>query len=293
MIKNIKDLSEQEIREIVSKFDAEIDVVRKAIKAEASRINAEYAPKLQAGQSVHLLSIESYALLSKKFESLYSARDPYARKLEKIEKINRANDRKNKKNAKEIEQKRIEGLASNLRKLLSNVEKSLCESIIKNDNETLQKQDAFFGSLPTPYQITFFSNYKTNPKSDEIYYESFSQHYEKFWFAKSEGNRLNGFYKVEKRDDIEGRIERDAKAFAKASCDSFACKIIVKTEREIAVRGTDDQIVSTYYKGAVNPWDGGQVVVKTTKGEYVWNTKVILNFSKYGEPFNQWPTRLA
>jgi hypothetical protein len=43
----------------------------------------------------------------------------------------------------------------------------------------------------------------------------------------------------------------------------------------------------------VNPWDGGQVIVTTTKGKYVWNTKVILNFSKYGLPFNQWPTRLA
>lgn len=293
MIKNIKDLSEQEIREIVAKFDAELEVARKAVRAEADRINAEYAPKLPAGQRVHLLSIESYAVLSKNFNAIYSSRDPYARQLEKIEKINRANNRKNKKNAKEIEQKRIDGLASGLRNLLSNVEKCLVESIIKNDNRILQEQDAFFASLPNPYHITFLHNYKNDSKRDEIYYASFAEHNERFWLAKSENNRFNSIHRVEKRDDIEGRIERDAKAYAKASINSFSCKIIVKTEKEIANRGGNDQIVSISYKGSVNPWDGGKVVVKTTKSEIVWNTKVILNFSKFGEPFNQWPTRLA
>jgi hypothetical protein len=293
MIKNIKSLSEQELREIVARFDAELADARKALKAEKDRINAEYAPKLPAGHRVHLPSIESYDVLSKKFSFIYSGRDPYARQLEKFDKINRANARKDKKNAKEIEQKRIEGLASNLRKLLAPVEKALAESIIKNDNKILQEQDAFFASLPNPYHITFLHNYKDDSKRDEIYYASFAEHNERFWLAKSENNRFNSIHRIEKRDDIEGRIERDAKAYAKSACDSFACKIVVKTEKEIASRGSDDKIVSTFYKGSIDPWDGGQVIVTTIKGEYVWNTSVILNFSKYGLPFNQWPTRLA
>jgi hypothetical protein len=62
---------------------------------------------------------------------------------------------------------------------------------------------------------------------------------------------------------------------------------------QIESRNSFEKIVSSSYKGNTNPWDGGQVIVTTTKGKYVWNTKVILNFSKYGLPFNQWPTRLA
>ncbi|NDC19278.1 MAG: hypothetical protein EBZ87_03310 [Microbacteriaceae bacterium] len=105
--------------------------------------------------------------------------------------------------------------------------------------------------------------------------------------------RPNAPYKAVKKDNVSEIIVKDAKAYAKDACDSFACKIVQKTEEEIASRKSSEKIVSTTYKGNINPWDGAKVIVKTDKGEYVWNTKVILNFSKYGLPFNQWPTRLA
>jgi len=40
-----------------------------------------------------------------------------------------------------------------------------------------------------------------------------------------------------------------------------------------------------------NPWNGSVLTVKTNKGEtQVWNTKMILNFSKYRTMFNQFPS---
>lgn len=293
-MKDIKNLSEQEVREIVGKFDAEILALRQALKAEGDRINAEYAPKLKAGQRVHLESVESYASLSSKFRSTYSARDPYARRLEKFDKINRKNAREAKKNSKEVEQKRIEGLASNLRKLLAPVEKALAKSIIDQDNHRLDRQDKFFKSLPKPYLIQFLYGCFAQPKkSSEIAYQDFKLEYGRFWDADSVGlGTGNDPKKVSKKKDVSKKIESDAKAYAKSACDSFACKIVVKTEQEIASRKSSEKIVSTNYEGSINPWDGGKVIVKTDKSEYVWNTKVILNFSKYGTPFNQWPTRL-
>jgi hypothetical protein len=293
-MKDIKNLSEQEVRDIVSKFDAQLLELRKAIKAEGDRINAEYALKLQAGQRVHLESVESYASLSNKFRSTYSARDPYARKLEKFDKINRKNAREAKKNSKEVEQKRIEGLASNLRKLLAPVEKALAESIIEQDNERLKNQNKFFKSLKKPYIIKFTYGCFARPnKKDEFSYSDFRLEFGRFWDTKHTGFGSSADpLKVSKKPNLSEKIETDAKAYAKSACDSFACKIVVKTEQEIASRKSSEKIVSTSYNGSINPWDGGKVIVKTDKSEYVWNTKVILNFSKHGLPFNQWPTRL-
>lgn len=213
--------------------------------------------------------------------------------LEKYAKEERKALRESKKNSKEVEQKRIEGLASTLRKLLVPVEKALAESIIKNDNERLVKQDEFFKSLPSPYLFRFVSRF--SDKKDEIEYSEFRQTYGRFWNFETlkDDYRPNAPKKAVKKNNLTEKIEKDARDYAKSACDSFACKIVQKTEEEIASRKSYEKIVSTTYRGNINPWDGGQVIVATTKGEYVWNTKVILNFSKHGLPFNQWPTRLA
>lgn len=45
---------------------------------------------------------------------------------------------------------------------------------------------------------------------------------------------------------------------------------------------------------AGDPWIGSTLTVETkNKGTQVWNTKMIVNVSKYGKVFNQFPTRLA
>jgi hypothetical protein len=232
------------------------------------------------------LSGNDYFLVDSLFTAAYN-------RLEKYAKEERKALRESKKNSKEIEQKRIEGLASCLRKNLVPVENALAESIIENDNERLQEQDEFFKSLPSPYLFRLVS--RPSDKKDEIEYSEFSQTYRRFWLSETlkDDYRPHAPKKAVKKDGLPKKIKEDAEAYARQACDSFACKIVQKTEEEIASRKSSEKIVSTTYKGNINPWDGGQVIVKTDKGEYVWNTKVILNFSKYGLPFNQWPTRLA
>jgi len=294
-MKDIKNLSESEVREIVGKFDAELLALRQALKAEGDRITAEYAPKLKAGERVHLPSVESYSSIQSKLWDAQRNRSPYASRLEKFDKINRKNAREAKKNSKETEQKRIEGLASNLRKLLDPVEKALGKSIVENDNLLLENQDKFFKSLPKPYLIRLlYGCYAVAKKKDEIAFQDFRLSYGRFWEANSLGvyDSPQEYKRVSRKKEISKKIESDAKAYAKNACDSFACKIVVKTEQEISSRKSSEKIVSTNYQGSINPWDGGKVIVKTDKSEYVWNTRVILNFSKHGTPFNQWPTRL-
>jgi hypothetical protein len=280
-IQDIKRLKPSEIRKLSKK---EIEEILPLIKAEERRLYkiadafTEYDDRREAfSVPLHL-------------QDLY---DAGRNRLEKYAKEERKALRESKKNSKEIERKRIEGLASTLRKLLIPVENALSESIIKKDNERLVEQDKFFKSLPSPYLFRLVS--RPSDKKDEIEYSEFSQTYRRFWLSETlkDDYRPHAPKKAVKKDGLPKKIKEDAEAYAKDACDSFACKIVQKTEEEIASRKSSEKIVSTTYKGNINPWDGGQVIVKTDKGEYVWNTKVILNFSKYGLPFNQWPTRLA
>jgi hypothetical protein len=77
----------------------------------------------------------------------------------------------------------------------------------------------------------------------------------------------------------------------------FAWKIASRTaERHYAHTGmTDSTIVAATSNGAV--WEGSTIHISATNPSasnpmtYTFETKCILNFSKYGKPFNQWPTR--
>lgn len=285
MIKNIETLKRLTPSQIRKLSKSEIEDIYPFIKSEYKRF--ESFASLIEDDSKRRDAIDT------EFHLLH-LRDACYNRLEKYAKEERANAREAKKNAKEVEQKRIEGLAFNLRKLLDPVEKALGESIIENDNRLLKNQDKFFKSLPKPYLIRLlYGCYAKAKKKDEITSSDFRLEYGRFWDTNSIGFGFgNDPKKVSKKKNISKKIESDAKAYAKNTCDSFACKIVVKTEQEIASRKSSEKIVSTNYQGSINPWDGGQVIVKTDKSEYVWNTKVILNFSKYGTPFNQWPTRL-
>lgn len=297
MIKNIETLKRLTPSQIRKLSKSEIEEIYPFIKSEYKRF--ESFASLIEDDSKRRDAVDAQWHLS-------HLQDACRNRLEKYAKEERANAREAKKNAKEIEQKRIEDLASNLRKLLAPVEKALAESIIENDNALLESQDKKLSGFSNPYHIKSVNlrrlqsqNPEYKLQDDEYDYSDFhrvtiEEIYGRFWIRSgTNALPLGGTeYKLTRRDDIEGRIERDAKAYAKAACDSFACKIVVKTEQEIASRKSSEKIVSTNYQGSINPWDGGQVIVKTDKSEYVWNTKVILNFSKYGTPFNQWPTRL-
>lgn len=300
MIKNIEALKRLTPSQIRKLSKPEIEEIYPLIKSEYKRF--ESFASLIEDDSKRRDAVDTEWHLS-------HLQDACRNRLEKYAKEERKALRESKKNSKEIEQKRIEGLASNLRKLLAPVEKALAESIIKNDKSLLKFQDKKLSGFSNPYHIKSVnlrrlrlqdSNYEL--KEDEVDYadcygNSLRDIYGRFWDLNSSDKRtlvpFGTEYKLTRKNGITGLIERDAKAYAKSACDSFACKIVVKTEQEIAKRKSSEKIVSTNYEGSINPWDGGKVIVKTDKSEYVWNTKVILNFSKYGTPFNQWPTRLA
>jgi hypothetical protein len=272
MIKNIQDIKRLKPSEIRNLPKAELEVIVPLLSAEYKRVRNECGA--------------NYFLVSDLFTSA-------SNRLEKYAKEDRKALREAKQNSKEIERKRIEGLASHLRKLLIPVENALAESIVESDNDRLKRHDKFFKSLPKPYVIYYKSWHSTDNSDDKITYTEFRQQYGRFWETKRLDYSQSNAEKVSKKLGLAKKIEKDAKDYAKTACDNFAFKIVEKTEQEISSRNSFEKIVSSSYKGNTNPWDGGQVIIKTDKGEYVWNTKVILNFSKYGLPFNQWPTRLA
>ena len=284
MIKNIQDIQKLKPTEIRKLSKVELEEIVPLLRAEYKRYES-FASLIENDSERHQAVDTEWRL-----RDLY---DAGRNRLEKYAKEERKALRESKQNSKEIERKRIEDLASTLRKNLVPVENALVKSIVERDNIRLEHQDEFFKSLPTPYVFTLFSRYSED--KDKIEYSEFSQQYGRFWsYERLENDyRPHSPKKAFQKDNLSERIQKDAKDYAKTACDDFAFKIVQKTEQEIKNRGTDDKIVSTSYEGNVNPWDGGQVIVTTTKGKYVWNTKVILNFSKYGLPFNQWPTRLA
>jgi hypothetical protein len=283
MIKNIQDIQKLKPTEIRKLSKAELEEIVPLLRAEYKRYES-FASLIENDSERHEAVDTEFRL-----GDLYNAG---RNRLEKYAKEERKALRESKQNSKEIERKRIEDLASTLRKNLVPVENALVKSIIERDNIRLEKQEEFFKSLPTPYEIHYVTRY--SEKKDEIEYHEFSQQYGRFWETETSAKDFHLRREiVSKKSGLSKKIEKDAKDYAKIACDEFAFKIVQKTEQEIKERGTDDKIVSTSYEGNVNPWDGGQVIVTTTKGKYVWNTKVILNFSKYGLPFNQWPTRLA
>jgi hypothetical protein len=220
--------------------------------------------------------------------------DPYRSALERFEKASRAKAREEKKNSKLAEEQRIKELASSLRENLMPVEKALAKSIIKRKNEDLKYGIEFFKKLKNKIRIVSHFDKSNTDKgifSYSEFYEGYGDYFDRT-YDDSFGNK--GVATVSKKKGIEQKIETDSKYYAKSACDAFACKIVRRTEEVIEAGrlGTTEKIVKTAYVGAVDPWAGGKVIVTTTNGKYVWNTKVILNFSKLGNPFNQWPTRL-
>ncbi len=220
--------------------------------------------------------------------------DPYRSALERFEKASRAKAREEKKNSKMAEEQRIKELASSLRINLIPVEKALAQSIIKRKNVDLKDGIKFFKKLKNKIKIVGFRDAFDFDKG-LFQYSQFRECYGDLFeydYDDSYGNR--GSATVSKKEGIEEKIETDSKDYAKSACDAFACKIVRRTEEVIkdGRLGTTEKITETAYVGAVDPWAGGKVIVTTTNGKYVWNTKVILNFSKLGNPYNQWPTRL-
>jgi hypothetical protein len=81
-------------------------------------------------------------------------------------------------------------------------------------------------------------------------------------------------------EQVQGVIDRTIRD-AGLQFDAFVYKLNEKI---------NDVTLSAELSG--DPWNYSTLVVETkNKGRQVWTTKIIVNVSKYGKLFNQWPTR--
>ena len=77
------------------------------------------------------------------------------------------------------------------------------------------------------------------------------------------------------------RLVTDAKENAAASFERYVAKLNMKCGEVVAAELSDGFI-----------WNNSVLTVTKPDGEVEkWSTKMILNFSSLGTPFNQWPTR--
>lgn len=88
---------------------------------------------------------------------------------------------------------------------------------------------------------------------------------------------------------LEARMEAEAKASANNFLESFAVKLAGKVH--VVCPGYVAE--SVVYVGASDPFSRSRVLLDGPIGAMAWNTQCIINVSKYGKLFNQWPTRLA
>lgn len=81
----------------------------------------------------------------------------------------------------------------------------------------------------------------------------------------------------------------EAASDAKAALQSYCWKLAGKISSELA---DGDTVTGATYRGSADVWGWSFVDVTTAAGSQCWKTKMIVNFSVYGKPFNQWPTTL-
>jgi len=91
------------------------------------------------------------------------------------------------------------------------------------------------------------------------------------------------------RPDLAAHQEAEARTFADSFIVSYAGKLAAK----IAEADAGFVIQDASYSGSADPFSNSQLVLYGTGARMVWNTRCIINVSKYGKLFNQWPTRKA
>jgi uncharacterized protein YoxC len=111
------------------------------------------------------------------------------------------------------------------------------------------------------------------------YYESFTESVNpQSSYSRLQPKEPN--IRVEDKKAIKSMLKETAQA-AQLNYDSFIAKIVGKV---------GEPVVDAELKG--NIWTGCTLTVETKEGEtQVWDTKIIVNISKLGKVFNQFPTR--
>lgn len=89
---------------------------------------------------------------------------------------------------------------------------------------------------------------------------------------------------VQVKPGVPAKLHAKAAEMAKAALIGYAEKLGAK----IDASGIEE-VVYVKYVGGTNVWGWSHVVVNWN--EQFWRTKMIVNVSCLGKPFNQWPTR--
>lgn len=91
------------------------------------------------------------------------------------------------------------------------------------------------------------------------------------------------------RPDLATVQEAEARAFADSFIVSYAGKLAAKVHAVDAAY----VIETANYTGTADPFSDSRLTLEGPRGQIVWKTRCIINVSKYGKLFNQWPTRKA
>ena len=150
--------------------------------------------------------------------------------------------------------------------------KQRAEEFVKNKLDYLKKHDWILNKA-APYPSGYGTDYKM-AQSQRSLYTSITK-------SKSSSLRVG---EPDIREPDQQKIDRYVKNSvdgAEASYREFMQKMITKIGKPVVNA-----------KMAGNIWTNAVLTVTTNDGEeQVWNTKMILNFSKYQTMFNQFPTR--
>lgn len=151
----------------------------------------------------------------------------------------------------------IDALRENRNQYVEEAKKRAHEWIIEKKN-TLKERGGVNAIAPEPQRGLFSTDYK----------------------AYKNATTLRTFWSFVDRVDVDEYVSEEAKA-AGASYDAWTHKLVQKIGKPV----TQAQVSG-------DPWHGSYITVKTKDGEeQSWHTKMILNRSKLGKMFNQFPTR--
>lgn len=90
------------------------------------------------------------------------------------------------------------------------------------------------------------------------------------------------------RKDVGANFEKKAQEYAAQFITDFVNKMVAKIKEHYG----NVTIASAHYAGTADPFVSSLLQITDTEGnQYKYNTICIINISKLGKLFNQWPTR--
>lgn len=92
---------------------------------------------------------------------------------------------------------------------------------------------------------------------------------------------------------VAEKIAEAAERHADDLLATYAAKLTAKVAEHAKKKGVESEIAAARYVGTRNPWQTSTLEVKLTNGaKMTLTTSIIVNVSKLGKLFNQFPTRL-